>query len=314
MANSIENRSEILFLYDVTYANPNGDPADMNRPRLDEDSMKCLVTDVRLKRTIRDYIDQQYIKNEGNDIFIKEMRKADDNTVYSIKMRIDEIRNMIKENKKKKNVDNTEIADYILANFIDTRLFGATYPTGDDSIQFTGPVQFNIGRSLNKVKEVPFTLSTVMASDEGKKSGSLAEAGKKTIKYGLIAFDGLVNENTARHSKATMEDLKILMKALWWGTKELNTTSKNQKPVLLLKVDYKPDFYLGELSSYLKMENNDAMEDERLESTADYVLNTKLLNSVLEKHSDKITGLSILKDDRLEISEEITNAEALKLD
>src|SRR5690625_1149384 len=75
MSNIIQNRSEILFLYDVKYANPNGDPMDMNRPRIDEDSNHCLVTDVRLKRTIRDYFLEKGYDGQtdaNKDIFVRD--------------------------------------------------------------------------------------------------------------------------------------------------------------------------------------------------------------------------------------------------
>ncbi len=114
---TIENRSELLFLYDVKYANPNGDPMDVNRPRMDEDSMKCLVTDVRLKRTIRDYIDTSLNdeQKKGNEIFIKEIIKEDGNTA-SVK---DRIRTVSKD----ANTKNLEgIKKFILDNFIDTSI------------------------------------------------------------------------------------------------------------------------------------------------------------------------------------------------
>ncbi len=322
MSNLINNRSEILFLYDTTYANPNGDPTDMNRPRIDEDSLKCLVTDVRLKRTVRDYIDERCKKGKGNDIFIKEIR-ADDNTIFSVKKRMEVIEKMVAEIKKekseeksskKKSVAKKDITEYILKHFIDTRLFGATYPMDKDSVKLTGPVQFNIGRSLNKVREVPFTLSPIMASGENKKSGTLADAGKKTIKYGVISFDGLVSENAAKHTNLTDEDVSLLFEALWFGTKELRTTSKNQKPLLLVNIEYKSGFFVGDLSSYLKFINNEDMEFSQVENVNDYSIDTSNLNKVLKKHKDKITSIQVKKDDRLSLSEPIWNAEELTIE
>lgn len=342
---TIENRSELLFLYDVKYANPNGDPMDVNRPRMDEDSMKCLVTDVRLKRTIRDYIDTSlnHEQRNGNEIFIKEIIKEDGNTA-SVKDRIRKI-------SKDANTKNLkEIKEFILKTFIDTRLFGATYPVelaaekkkkkdeeteeieeseadsaepkkkekeGKDSITLTGPVQFNIGSSLHKVKEVPFNLSLVMASGEGKKTGSLAEGGKKTIKYGLIGFHGVINEVASKLTQLSQEDVELLLKGMWIGTKELLTTSKKgHMPRLLIKVNYQPGFFIGDLLELIKPDNKnnskgEQIEDEQIESVSDFILNTKTLNEVLKKHKDKIISIQVKKDDRLELSEPIFNSSEL---
>lgn len=304
MSDTIQNRSELLFLYDVKYANPNGDPMDVNRPRMDEDTMKCLVTDVRLKRTIRDYLDDSLTDEarNGNEIFIKEIIKEDGNTA-SVKDRIKDV------SKTSNKTDLTELTDFILDNFIDTRLFGATYPTDKDSITLTGPVQFNIGISLHKVKEVPFDLSLVMASGEGKKSGSQAEGGKKTIKYGLIGFHGVINERAAQHTKLSDDDIDLLLKGMWLGTKELLTTSKKgHMPRLLVKVDYKPGFYIGDLLEQLTLEVKSDLEEDQIGNVTDYILQTEDLNKILEKYQDKIVSVSVKKDDRLTLGEPIFNA------
>jgi len=344
MKKTIDNRSELLFLYDVKYANPNGDPMDVNRPRMDEDSMKCLVTDVRLKRTIRDYLDNSLndVLKKGNEIFIKEVIKEDGNT-SSVKDRIREVAKRADTNKL------DEIKKFLLHNFIDTRLFGATYPVelsaekkkkkvedvegeedgstetkkvkeAKDSITLTGPVQFNIGSSLHKVKEVPFNLSFVMASGENKKTGSWAEGGKKTIKYGLIGFHGVINEVAARHTDLSEQDVELLLKGMWNGTKELLTTSKKgHMPRLLIKVNYNPGFFIGDLLELIKIDNkkntkDEQIEDEQIESVSDYILNTKNLNAVLKKHKDKIISIQVKKDDRLELSEPIFNSSELNIE
>ena len=314
MTDTIQNRSELLFLYDVKYANPNGDPMDLNRPRLDEDSMKCLVTDVRLKRTIRDYLDNSLADEarKGNEIFIKEIIKEDGSTA-SVKDRIKQVAKIA----AKSDLDN--IRKFIIDNFIDTRLFGATYPVelkgNKDSITLTGPVQFNIGSSLNKVKEVPFDLSFVMASGEGKKTGSQAEGGKKTIKYGLIGFHGVINEVAAKHTGLNDNDVKLLTQGMWYGTKELLTTSKKgHMPRLLIKIDYQPGFYVGDLIESLSLEIKGEKEAEQLEDVTDYVLQTKALNEVLQKHENKIITVGVKQDDRLELSQPIFKATGLSIE
>jgi len=314
MSESIKNRSELLFLYDVKYANPNGDPMDMNRPRMDEDSMKCLVTDVRLKRTIRDFIDNKFNgeNKNGNEIFIKEIIKDDGNTA-SVKDRIKEV------SKKSGKKNLIELKNFILENFIDTRMFGATYPVeltkgNKDSITLTGPIQFNIGSSLHKVKEVPFDLSLVMASGEGKKTGSQAEGGKKTIKYGLIGFHGIVNEVAAKHTNLTTGDIDHLLNGMWFGTKELLTTSKKgHMPRLLVKIDYQPGYYIGDLLELLTIKTENGIEEELIEDVTNYTLITDELNEILKKHEDKIISVSVKKDDRLKLSAPIFKSQELNL-
>jgi CRISPR-associated protein Csh2 len=113
--NIIKNRIEILFLYDATYINPNGDPLAENRPRIDEETGINIVTDVRLKRTIRDYLAEY----ENKKIFVIGEEKESG----KLKTRKEKINEIIKEKQYDKNV-----GEILLSNFIDLRLFGATIP------------------------------------------------------------------------------------------------------------------------------------------------------------------------------------------
>ena len=126
----IKNRSELLFIYDVTDSNPNGDPIDENKPRIDEETGINFVTDVRLKRTIRDYLSDY----KGQDVFIKEIREESGN---------------IKT--KEARLADFESNEDLLKKCIDVRLFGATTAVKDKTMTLTGPVQFKYGRSLHRV-------------------------------------------------------------------------------------------------------------------------------------------------------------------
>src|SRR6266496_2402260 len=144
MTEPIRNRSEILFLYDVTEANPNGDPLEINRPRVDPDTGHNLVTDVRLKRTVRDYLIEErgYDGNENSpgDVFVREIMMP---------------KGGIQDGKtrgKQFGGDTVELKANVTAKCIDVRLFGATIPMAEDSVTLTGPVQFRLARSLNRVE------------------------------------------------------------------------------------------------------------------------------------------------------------------
>src|SRR5690554_2302097 len=118
MSESIKNRSEILFLYDIKDANPNGDPLDENKPRIDEETRINIVTDVRLKRTIRDYL----MKFKRENIFVKEIVK-EDGTIQDGKARAN---NFLEDTELKAqgfNEQKNKIKEMILQQCIDVRLF-----------------------------------------------------------------------------------------------------------------------------------------------------------------------------------------------
>ncbi len=224
----IKNRSELLFLYDVTNANPNGDPRDENKPRIDEETGRNFVTDVRLKRTIRDYL-HDYKKQE---IFILEVRE-DDGSLKS------------KEERLKEFQDDKDL----LRRCIDVRLFGATTAVAGKVMTLTGPVQFKYGRSLHRVQLQYVRGTTVMPSGEGRRQGTFTE--RYILPYSLISFYGVVNENAAARQdiELTAADLDLLLEGMWRGTKNLMSASKTgQMPRLLLQVIYEEaNFHLGEL-------------------------------------------------------------------
>src|SRR5208283_3931732 len=177
MTETIKNRSEILFLYDVTDANPNGDPVDENKPRIDEETGINIVTDVRLKRTIRDYLIT--FKNKGAEIFVKEIIEADGKQKTREKRIAEE------------QVETLNDPNKLLSKYLDIRLFGATIGLKGSkgkkkeetdaneekdgkgsSITWTGPVQFKFGRSLHKVNLTFIKGTTVMPSKEGAAQGT----------------------------------------------------------------------------------------------------------------------------------------------
>ena len=290
------NRSEILFLYDIAWANPNGDPIDENKPRFDQETGTNIVTDVRLKRTIRDYLKE--FKNK--EIFIREITLADD-TIQDAKRRAEDF--LKDENGIKIKVDPKEkkaiILDNILKECIDIRLFGGTLPLDKDSITFTGPVQFAMGTSLHKVKIEYMKGTGAFASKEGTKQKTFRE--EFVLPYSLISFYGIVNENAAKHTKLTEEDVDLLMEGIWNGTKNLISRSKaGQMPRFLMKINYKEsNYHLGSLNKLLKL--NSELPDTAIRTMDDYSLNFERLTSLLEKNIDKIESIEYCMDDNLKI-------------
>ena len=283
MSEIVSNRSEIVFLYDVKDSNPNGDPLDENKPRIDEETMLNLVTDVRLKRTIRDYL-HDFLNEE---IFILGMKK-DDGKLKTKEERMTDLK--------------INSADDLINNCIDIRLFGATAAVKKKTITFTGPIQFKIGRSLHKVQLKFIKGTTVYPSGKGKDQGTFTEM--YVLPYSLIGFYGVINENAAKHTKLTNSDVELLMDALWNGTKNLISRSKvGQMPRLLMKVNYKEkNYHIGDLNALLELKSE--IRDEEIRDVKDYILDvTKLLNK-LHANNDKIMDIDLMLDERVTFKRE----------
>lgn len=322
----IKNRSEFLFIYDVKDANPNGDPLDENKPRTDEETGQIIVTDVRLKRTIRDYMLKLINKGDerlkGQDIFIKE-RRDDEGYLYDAKARA---REFIGEKEGKfhelKEVVRTEVPKQCL----DVRLFGAVIPiefkvknkSEKGSIIMTGPVQFRFGRSLHKA-EIMFVKGTGAFADkynqENKKT-QFTFREEWIVPYALIAFHGVANEYAAKETHLTEEDLSLMMEAMWKGTKDLITRSKfGQMPRLLLRLVYRErtDFYIGELDQLVKWTPKDGLREEEVRDVTQGVLEVGNLLETIGKYQEKIERVEIAVHERLETEPEIVSMLEKKL-
>lgn len=284
------NRSELIFLYDIKDNNPNGDPIDQNKPRIDEETGINIVTDVRLKRTIRDYLHEY----RGLELFVREIR--------------DDKGNVQDGKKRAKNFgkDKKEIIENVLKECIDVRLFGATIPLDKDSATFTGPVQFNMGRSLHRVEVKRIKGTGAFASGEGKDSKTFRE--EYILPYSLIGFYGIINEKAAEHTNLAQEDIDLLLEAMWNGTKNLISRSKiGQVPRLLIKVNYKENsFHIGDLIKTIKLESDKA--DEEIRDVEDFVLNIDDFIKVMESNKEKIDSIELKIDDRLNLNVDIFSA------
>src|SRR5699024_1679381 len=187
---TINKRTEILFLYETENANPNGDPLNENRPRFDTEENKVLVSDVRLKRTIRDFLFEYkgYNGSDGKDIFVRETHYSDGDKTYisSGKRRAE----LFKESK-----------DKVLETCIDVRLFGGILPIKKDTFTFTGPVQFQMGKSLHQTEIITEQGTGAFASSEKKTQTTFRTEYK--IPYAIIGFNGIVNEKAAQYTQMT---------------------------------------------------------------------------------------------------------------
>ncbi len=302
---TVETRTEILFLYDIADANPNGDPNDENRPRMDVETGHAKVSDVRLKRTIRDYL-HDYAQQE---IFCREIEKTD-GTIQAGKDRAEDFAG----GKKFDSVltKRAALQTDILGKCIDIRMFGATIPVSatkknekDSSVTLTGPVQFAMGTSLHKVEPRFIKGTGAFASGQGAQQKTFRE--EYVLPYGLISFYGIVNQQAAKTTNLTTADVEQLFEAIWYGTKSLITRSKiGQRPLLLLLVEYKKEHansYIGRLDRFLSITNKNGKRDEELRDVNEITLNLDALKAALDAKKSKIERLRYAWDKRLSLSE-----------
>ena len=309
MSEVIKNRSEIVFLYDIKDANPNGDPLDENKPRIDEETGINIVTDVRLKRTIRDYL----MNFKKEEIFVREITN-EDGTIQDAKARANNFLEKTDIKDKDFNKQKDEIKKAILEKCIDVRLFGATIPldisvkegnkaknvTG--SITLTGPVQFRMGRSLHKVELKHIKGTGAFAASKDKRQKTFRE--EDILPYSLISFYGIVNENAAQHTQLTEDDISLLLEGMWNGTKNLISRSKiGQMPRLLLKVNYKEEnYHLGDLDKLIKIKDIENIQEEKIRDIGEIELDVSKLVEILNSNKEKIESINLKINDRVKIN------------
>ena len=207
----LENRYEFVMLFDVENGNPNGDPDAGNMPRVDAETGHGIVTDVCLKRKIRNYVDSVYEGQATYNILIK--------TDKSLNRKFTEAYEAcgLKTKEKGKNASSVSAArEYICKNYYDVRAFGAVMSTGDDPCGIVrGPIQINFARSLDPVLPQEITITRQAVTKESDMEKKETEMGKKTfIPYGLYRAEGYVSALLAQKTNFTEEDLEILWNSI----------------------------------------------------------------------------------------------------
>lgn len=204
----LNNRIDFIYIFDVNDGNPNGDPDAGNLPRVDAETGMGLVTDVCLKRKVRNYV--QIAKNQvdGYDIFIKE--KAVLNNL------IDKAHD---DSKVKAAKDKTEAARmFMCKNYYDIRTFGAVMSTGKNAGQVRGAVQLTFARSADPIATAEHSITRMAVATEKeaeKQNGDNRTMGRKaTVPYGLYICHGFISANLAKQTGFSKEDLDLFWDAL----------------------------------------------------------------------------------------------------
>ncbi len=217
MVNVIKNRYEFVYLFDVENGNPNGDPDSGNMPRIDPETNFGIITDVCLKRKIRNFVDIVKKNQSPYEIYVRE--KAVLNQVHDRAHKAIGAKVATDEKKRKGSGDEVEKARaWMCQNFYDVRTFGAVMSTGTNCGQVRGPVQLNFARSINAVvpMEVSITRMAVTTEKEAEaQSGDNRTMGRKhIIPYGLYRLEGYISAFIGQQTGFSEDDLKLLWDAL----------------------------------------------------------------------------------------------------
>ena len=207
---TLENRIDFIYLFDVQDGNPNGDPDAGNLPRVDAETGMGLVTDVCLKRKVRNYVQVAKQCASGYDIFVKE--KAVLNTLIDLSYEDDRVK------AADKNKQSIAARDVMCEKYYDVRTFGAVMSTGKNAGQVRGPIQFTFARSIDPIAPLEHSITRMAVATEKeaeKQSGDNRTMGRKsTVPYGLYLCHGFISANLAKQTGFSTDDLDLFFEAL----------------------------------------------------------------------------------------------------
>ena len=274
MSEPIRNRYEFVILFDVENGNPNGDPDAGNMPRLDPETGYGLVTDVCLKRKIRNYVETVKEDAEGYRIYIKDgvpLNRSDAEALTHFQ--VDE--KTLKEAKKKDDKLDEKIRNFMCQKFFDIRTFGAVMTTFVKGAlncgQVRGPVQLGFARSIDPIipQEVTITRVAITTEADAEKKGT--EMGRKHIvPYALYRCEGYVSANLARKTTGfSEEDLALLWQAILNMFEHDHSAARGKMAVRELIV-FKHDSELGNAPAYKLFELVDVKRREGVDTPRAY--------------------------------------------
>jgi CRISPR-associated protein Csh2 len=326
---TIQNNSDFLFLYEAINCNPNGDPDQENKPRMDYDTQTNLVTDTRLKRYIRDYFLQKgyniFVSMEENAkvnpdtkfVAVVEKLLSDSNKAQEFFAGYDEMKEsydtIVKEKEDKEGIfkalqskKNKKLNYFILEKlvrdtFLDIRLFGSAFAVKEFTRAFTGPVQVNWGYSLNKVYPVESDSIVTIMNDDSSTFGK-----DYRIHYSLLAFHGVANKFAAKTTGLSIEDMKQFRDGIWNAIPSLPTRSKlNQYPKLYLEVIYNDDYHnghFGDLRDFVDVKpSKETVKFKKVRKYKDLIVDFSKLEKLISDNKG-----SVIKDVIVKTAEEVS--------
>lgn len=206
----LKNRIDFVYIFDVQDGNPNGDPDAGNLPRVDAETSCGIVTDVCLKRKVRNYVQLSKNCTQGYDIFIKE--KAVLNTLIDASHEDETVKAADAKSK------TAAARDVMCSRYYDIRTFGAVMSTGKNAGQVRGPIQFTFARSVDPIVPAEHSITRMAVATEKeaeKQNGDNRTMGRKaTIPYGLYVCHGFVSASLAKQTGFSEEDFTLFIDAL----------------------------------------------------------------------------------------------------
>lgn len=205
---TLEKRIDFVYIFDVQDGNPNGDPDAGNQPRVDAETGHGLVSDVCLKRKVRNYVQIARESRPAYGIFIQETAVLDN--------RVEEIYETEEVKKAEKNSQKDAAKKALCGRYYDIRTFGAVIATKgkDKQGQVRGPVQLTFGRSVDPVVSLNHTITRMAVTKESDKDKERTMGRKSTVPYGLYVAHGFINANLAGQTGFDSDDLELLWEAL----------------------------------------------------------------------------------------------------
>lgn len=212
MSHTVQNRYEFVYLFDVENGNPNGDPDAGNMPRIDPETSHGLITDVCLKRKIRNFVEIAKTGEEGFNIYVQE--RAILNQRHAMAYKACGLKSEAKKLPKKEE-DTHRVTAWMCGNFFDIRAFGAVMTTEVNCGQVRGPVQVNFARSIDPIVPLEVTITRMAVTKESDFEKKDREMGRKHIvPYALYRAEGFVSAPLAAKTGFTDADLEFLWQAL----------------------------------------------------------------------------------------------------
>ena len=281
MGEAIKNRYEFVVLFDVENGNPNGDPDSGNMPRIDPESGLGLVTDVCLKRKIRNYVETVKEDAKGYKIYIKEdvpLNRSDREACESLGITETDDKKVTEALKKLKKSDkdvDIKLRDYMCDNFYDIRTFGAVMTTFVKASlncgQVRGPVQLGFARSIDPIVSQEVTITRVAITTEKDAENKSTEMGRKNIvPYGLYRVEGYISANLARKVTGfSEEDLDLLWEAIINMFENDHSAARGKMAVRELIV-FKHSKELGDCPAYKLFDAVEVRKKEEIEYPRKY--------------------------------------------
>lgn len=299
----MNNRYDFIYLFDIKNGNPNGDPDAGNAPRVDAETGKGLVTDVCLKRKIRNCIcltetNDDGTPKQGYDIYVKEKAILNDQhkRAYTATGLNPE------EKDKEKSAKNQDAAkQWMCQTFFDIRMFGAVMSTGVNCGQVRGPVQLTFGESQSPIFHISNSITRMAVTTEkeslDQSGGNRTMGGKEIIPYGLYRTHGFINPSLAEQTGFNDRDLELLWQSLDKMFENDRSASRGEMSARELLI-FKHDSKLGNASAHrlfdrLKIEIIDEAKPPRAIGDYKITFDGKLLDEVLKPGESKDLGNGI---------------------